>query len=424
LKSVVSRALLAGVAALALCSAASAATPRVLAIRFDLEVNPVTQGYLSHELHRAAKQRYAAAVILLDTPGGLSDSMRKIVQDELSLSIPVIVYVSPNGARAASAGVWISEAADLLAMAPETNIGSSTPITGNGQNIGSDLRRKVINDAAASLRSLAKSHGRNARWADSAVRKASNLTETEALKLHVIDMLAPNLGALLTRADGYRTKGPGRAYTLHLAGAHVVTVSPSFFTRLLNTLIDPNLISLLFLAGLAGIGYEIFHPGVVLPGALGGISLVIALFGFSVLPTSWAGLALVLLGLALLVADAHVVSHGALTVSGLISLVAGLLLLFHTAPSPYHTSVPLVASVAAALGLFWAFALSKAVQVRRSPVSVGPQHIVGKTGEVREGGLVFVNGELWQARTPDGSPLEPGEHVTVEGVDGLTLTVS
>jgi membrane-bound serine protease (ClpP class) len=396
----------------------------VLAIRFDLEVNPVTQGYLSHELHRAAKQRYAAAVILLDTPGGLSDSMRKIVQDELSLSIPVIVYVSPNGARAASAGVWISEAADLLAMAPETNIGSSTPITGNGQNIGSDLRRKVINDAAASLRSLAKSHGRNARWADSAVRKASNLTETEALKLHVIDMLAPNLGALLTRADGYRTKGPGRAYTLHLAGAHVVTVSPSFFTRLLNTLIDPNLISLLFLAGLAGIGYEIFHPGVVLPGALGGISLVIALFGFSVLPTSWAGLALVLLGLALLVADAHVVSHGALTVSGLISLVAGLLLLFHTAPSPYHTSVPLVASVAAALGLFWAFALSKAVQVRRSPVSVGPQHIVGKTGEVREGGLVFVNGELWQARTPDGSPLEPGEHVTVEGVDGLTLTVS
>jgi membrane-bound serine protease (ClpP class) len=424
LKSVVSRALLAGAAALALCSAASAATPRVLAIRYDLEVNPVTQGYLSHELHQAAKQHYAAAVILLDTPGGLSDSMRKIVQDELSLPIPVIVYVSPKGARAASAGVWISEAADLLAMAPETNIGSSTPINGNGQNIGSDLRRKVINDAAASLRSLAKSHGRNARWADSAVRKASNLTEAEALKLHVIDMLAPSLDALLAKADGYRTNGPGRAYTLHLAGAKVVTVSPSFFTRVLNTLIDPNLISLLFLAGLAGIGYEIFHPGVVLPGALGGISLVIALFGFSVLPTSWAGLVLVLLGVALLVVDAHVVSHGALTLSGLISLVAGLLLLFHTAPAPYHTSVPLVASVAATLGLFWAVAISKAVQVRRRPVSVGPQHIVGKTGEVREGGLVFVNGELWQARTPDGSPLEPGEHVTVEGVDGLTLTVS
>src|SRR5262249_45433317 len=161
---------------------------------------------------------------------------------------------------------------------------------------------------------------------------------------------------------------------------------------------------------------EIFHPGVVLPGALGAVSLVIALFGFSVLPTSWAGIGLVLLGIALLVIDAHVVSHGALTVSGLISLVVGLLLLFRNAPSPYHTSVPLVAGVAVAIGLFWAFAISKSIEVRRRPVSVGPQQVVGLTGEVREGGLVFVNGELWQARTPDGTPLEPGERVTVEGV--------
>jgi membrane-bound serine protease (ClpP class) len=424
LKGVVSRALLAGIAALAVCSAAAAATPRVLAIRYDLEVNPVTQGYLSHQLHRAASEHYDAAVILLDTPGGLSDSMRKIVQDELASPIPVIVYVWPEGARAASAGVWISQAADLLAMAPQTNIGSSTPINGNGTNIGSDLRRKVINDAAASLRSLAKSHGRNAAWADAAVRKASNLTAAEALQANVIDMIAPSLDRLLVKSDGYRTKGPGRSFTLHLAGAHVDEVGPSFFTRLLNTLIDPNLISLLFLAGIVGIGFEIFHPGVVLPGALGAVSLVIALFGFSVLPTDWAGLALVMLGVALLVVDAHVVSHGALTISGLISLVVGLLLLFHNAPSPYHTSVPLVASIAVVLGLFWAFALSKAVQVRRRPASVGPEHIVGQTGEVREAGLVFVNGELWQARSRDGAPLEPGEHVRVEGVDGLTLTVS
>jgi membrane-bound serine protease (ClpP class) len=423
LKKLVLRALLVGTAALAFGQAAAAAPPRVLAIRFDTEVNPVTQGYLSHQLHRAAKDHYDAAVILLDTPGGLSDSMRKIVQDELGSPIPVIVYVSPKGARAASAGVWISEAGDLLAMAPDTNIGSSTPINGTGTNIGSDLRRKVINDAAASLRSLAKSHGRNAKWADAAVRKASNLTETEALDMNVIDMLAPTLPALLKKADGYRTKGPGRAFTLHLAGATIDHVSPGFFTRFLNLLIDPNLIPLLFLAGIAGIGFEIFHPGVVLPGALGGVSLVMALFGFSVLPTSWAGIVLVLLGAVLLVVDAHVVTHGALTVAGLISLVIGLLLLFHNAPSPYHTSVPLVASVAAALGLFWAFALSKAVQVRRRPVTVGPQQIVGQTGEVRRGGLVYVNGELWQARSADGSRLHPGDHVTVEDVDGLTLTV-
>ena len=417
------RALLLGSLGLAFAQPAAAAAPRVLAIRFDAEVNPVTQGYLSHQLHRAASKHYDAAVILLDTPGGLSDSMRKIVQDELASPIPVIVYVSPQGARAASAGVWVSEAADLLAMAPDTNIGSSTPINGTGANIGSDLRRKVINDAAASLRSLARSHGRNAQWADAAVRKASNLTETEALRMNVIDKLAPSLPALLRKGDGYRTKGPGRSFTLHLAGAMIDHVSPGFFTRFLNLLIDPNLIPLLFLAGLAGIGFEIFHPGVVLPGALGGVSLIMALFGFSVLPTSWAGIVLVLLGAALLVVDAHVVSHGALTVSGLISLVIGLLLLFHNAPAPYHTSVPLVASVAVAIGLFWAFALSKAVQVRRSPVSVGPQQIVGRVAEVRGDGLVYVNGELWQARAADGSRLEPGEHVTVEGVDGLTLTV-
>ena len=189
-------------------------------------------------------------------------------------------------------------------------------------------------------------------------------------------------------------------------------------------LIDPNLISRLFLAGIVGIGFEIFHPGVVLPGALGAVSLLMALFGFSVLPTSWAALALVLLGVVLLVVDAHVVTHGALTLSGLIALVLGLLLLFHNAPAPYHTSVPLVASIAVLLGGAWAFALTKAVQVRRSPVSVGPDHIVGMPGEVRTAGLVFVNGELWQAHRPDGSPLAPGEHVTVERIDGLTLTVS
>src|SRR4051794_5218126 len=307
--------------------------------------------------------------------------MRKIVKTEIGLKIPVVVYVSPSGARAASAGVWITEAADVAAMAPATNIGSSTPIDGSGQNLGSDLRRKVINDAVASLTSLMRFHHRNAAWAEDAVRDASNLDEQKAKAMNVVDVLAPTLPALLDKIDGRKTAG--KHYTLHTAGAEIVEAHPGFFTRLLNTLIDPNLIPLLFLAGIAGIGFEIFHPGVVLPGALGGVSLVLALFGFSVLPTSWAGIVLVLLGAALLVVDAHVITHGALTVSGLISLVIGLLLLFHNAPSPYHTSVPLVASVAVALGLFWAFALSKAVQVRRRPVAVGPEQIVGRTGEVR-----------------------------------------
>ena len=242
----------------------------------------------------------------------------------------MIVYVAPNGAGAASAGVWIRQAADELAMAPATNIGSSTPIESNGANIGSDLRRKVVNDAAASLSGLAKFHGRNPRWAERAVREGANVTADEALKLNVIDDIAPSLPVLLDKIDG--TKTVGKDFVLHTAGAQVDEVHPGFFTRLLNALIDPNILPLLFLAGLAGIGFEIFHPGVVLPGALGAVALVTALFGFAVLPISWAGLALILLGVALLVIDAHVVSHGALTVSGLIALVVGCLMLFHNAP--------------------------------------------------------------------------------------------
>jgi membrane-bound serine protease (ClpP class) len=394
---------------------ASSSKPRVLAIHFEFEVNPVTSSYLDHQLDRAQKNGYAAAVIVLDTPGGLSESMRTIVKNELRSKIPVIVYVSPPGSRAASAGVWIGEAADELAMAPATNIGSSTPINGNGTNLGSDLRRKVLNDAAASLRGLAKFHGRNVKWADLAVRKASNLTAEQALQMNVIDDIAPNLPALLRRIDGRKTVG--KDFVLHTAGAQIVDVHPGFFTRLLNTLIDPNLIPLLFLAGLAGIGFEIFHPGVVLPGALGAVSLLTALFGFAVLPISWAGLALLILGAALLVIDAHVVSHGALTVSGLISLVVGSLLLFHNAPAPYnHVNAPLLIIFAALLGSIWVFALTKAVQVRRSPVAAGPETMVGEVGEARRDDLVFVHGELWRARPRDGETLRPGQRIRVSGI--------
>src|SRR5919204_634847 len=335
---------------------ASAAPPHVLAVHFDAEVNPVTQGYINHEIGQAEKKGYDAVVIVMDTPGGLSDSMRKIYLRELSARIPVLCYVSPSGARAASAGVWICEAADVAAMAPGTNIGSSTPIQGNGQNIGSDLRRKVINDAAASLRGLMRGHGRNPTWGDLAVRKASNRTDQEALQQHIVDFVAPSLPGLLQRADGFRTKFPGRHFTLHLAEAQIDDVHMGFFARLLNTLIDPNIITLLFLAGIAGLGYEIFHPGVVLPGALGAVALVL--------------------------------------------------------------------SLAAGLGLFWALALTKAVQARRRPVSVGPQEIIGQVGEMRRDGMVAVRGELWRAKVPEGLEVQPGQPVEISGVeDGLVLDV-
>jgi membrane-bound serine protease (ClpP class) len=405
---------------LAFTSSATAATPRVLAIHFDADVNPVTQNFLCDNLSRAAKDGYTAAVIVLNTPGGLLQSKDKIVLCELNAKLPVLVWVGPNGSTAGSAGVWIAQAADFLGMAPQTNIGSSTPIDSGGANIGSDLRRKLINHEAATLRALAQSHGRNVQWADRAVRVATNATAREALQMNVIEAIAPTLPSLLERADGVKTKP--RGYTLHLAGAQIHDVHLGFFTRLLNTLIDPNILPLLFLAGLAGIGFEIFHPGVVLPGALGAVALVTALFGFSVIPISWGGLALMLLGVALLVIDVHVTTHGALTVAGLISLAVGSIMLFQNAPG-FHTSKPLVISIAVVLGAVWAFALSKAVEVRRRPVEVGAQLIAGSVGEVRGNGLVFVNGELWEARTPGGEQLRPGDRVRVESLDGLVLTV-
>jgi membrane-bound serine protease (ClpP class) len=421
------RGVLVALAALILAGAAGAATgkPRVLAIRFgpDLEINPVTQGYLTHQLSRAADDHYAAAVILLDTPGGLSSSMKTIYNAELSARLPVIVYVSPNGARAASAGVWVGQAADVLAMAPTTNIGSSTPIDSSGQNIGSDLRRKVVNDAVASLTALAQAHHRNTKWPAKAVRVASNLTASQALKINVIDMIAPSLPALLNRLDGYRTKDAQRPYTLHLAGAEVDTVKPGFITRLLNTVINPNLISIFFLAGIVGLIFEVLHPGVVLPGALGAVSLVIALYGFSVLNPSWGGVALVLLGVALLVVDLHAMTHGALTIAGLVSLGFGLALLFQNEPAPYRVNTWLIVGVGSAIAAFWSFAIGKGFAARRQPISVGPEMLVGARAEVRGPGLVFVNGELWHAHADDDSDLVPGEEVEVEAIQGLELTV-
>jgi membrane-bound serine protease (ClpP class) len=421
------RALLVVLASLVFVGGAAGASskPRVLAIQFgpDLEINPVTQGYLTSQLSRAANDHYDAAVILLDTPGGLSTSMKKIYQAELASKVPVIVYVSPAGSRAASAGVWVSQAGDVLAMSPESNIGSSTPIDSSGQNLGKDLRRKVINDSVASLTALAQAHHRNTKWPAKAVRVASNLTSQQALKMHVIDFIAPTLPSLLKKLDGYHTKDAQRPYTLHLDGAQIDTAKPGFFTRFLNTIIDPNLISLLFLLGVVGLIFEVLHPGVVLPGALGAVCLVLALYGFSVLTPSWGGLALLLLGIALLVVDLHAPTHGVLTAGGLISLLFGLALLFQNQPGVYRVNLWLILGLGGAIAIFWAFATGKALAAQRQPVKTGMQTMIGQTAEVRGPGLVFVDGALWQAHAEDDSELVPGEQVEVESVDGLQLTV-
>jgi membrane-bound serine protease (ClpP class) len=410
--------------ATALVAQASAAdsAPRVLAIEFENDVNPVTADYVVGELRRAEEEGYDAAVILLDTPGGLSESMRDIVKQELASKIPVIVYVSPDGARAASAGVWIGQASDLLAMAPGTNIGSSTPINVGGEDIADDARRKAVNDAAASLRALAETHGRNADWADAAVRQASNLTAQEALDRGVIDVIAPTLPELLDDIDGTKTVPKG--FVLNTADAQIDTVEMSAWKRVLDTLIDPNIIVLMLSIGLLGIVVELWNPGLVFPGAVGGISLIVSLYGLQVLPVSWAGLLLVLLGLGFLAAEPFVASHGALALAGAICFAIGSLMLFDPAGESYQVSKWVAFGIAGTLALFTLLVVVKVAQARHRPVAVGVQQIVGQRGQVRHGDFVFVNGELWRARSADGGRLSPGEEIEVAGVDGLTLEVS
>jgi membrane-bound serine protease (ClpP class) len=407
-------------AAVVFCATASATTPRprVLAVKFENDVNPVTQSYVNGQISRANRDHYDAVVILLDTPGGLSTSMNKIVKAELASKVPVIVYVSPPGSRAASAGVWISQAADLLAMAPQTNIGSSTPIDVGGGNIQSDLRRKVINDAAASLRELAKAHHRNAAWAESAVRHASNLGATEALQKNVIDVMAPTLPALLDKVDGTKTVPKG--LVLHTKDAEITTVDMPLWDKILDTLIDPNLIVLFMSIGTLGLIVELWNPGLIFPGTVGAISLILGLFGLQVLPISAAGLLLMLLAFGFFAAEAFVPTHGAITLAGAVCFVIGAMLLFEPAGNTYKVSLPAVIAMAAAIAGLMGFAAIKIVQARRAPVVTGTSELVGQVGVVRDAlapaGTVFVRGELWKARSNDG-PLARGAPVRIDSID-------
>jgi membrane-bound serine protease (ClpP class) len=419
------RALLASLAVVAAVllfgGAARAATPRVLVVHFDNDINPVTAGYLTGQISRANKGHYSAVVLEFDTPGGLVDSMNKIVKKELASTIPVIVFIAPQGAGAGSAGVFISEAADVLAMAPQTTIGAATPI-GEGGNLPTDLRRKAINFYASKLRSLAATHGRNGTWADSAVRRASSRTANEAIAQNIADLIAPTLPALLTKIDGRKTVPKG--FVLHTAGAEIVNAHMSLWQRILNTLIDPNLITLMLSLGVLGIIVELWHPGLIFPATFGVLCLVIAFFGLDVLPISWAGLLLMLAAFAFWVAEAFVAfSHGALTLAGAACFVFGSLLLFEPAGSAYKVSLPVPLAVAGTFSLFFAFVLVKVMQVRRRPATVGSNTLAGAHGLVRGDGHVAVRGELWQARAEDGERLEVGDEVEVVGLEGLSLVV-
>ena len=373
-------------------------------------------------MRRSETGGYDALVVELDTPGGLGTSMRAIVKTFLASPVPIVVYVSPAGSSADSAGAVIGQAADVLAMAPQTNIGSSTPIATSGQDFSKDLRRKIVNDAAAYVAELAREHGRNAEAAEAMVRDAANYGAREAAARNVVDLVAPTLPALLDEIDGRVTQPKG--LTLQTAGATVDEVGMSFWQRALDTLIDPNIIALMLSLGVVGLLVELWNPGLVLPGTVGAISLLVGLYGLQVLPVSAAGVLMLLLSLGLFVTDALVTSHGALTLAGAVTFVIGALMLFDPAGPAYQVSLWTALGIAGTLVLLLGIALSRVARARRNPVGAGVGLLVGEQAEVRSDGLVAVNGELWQARPADGAALRRGSRVTIEAVeDGLVLVV-
>jgi membrane-bound serine protease (ClpP class) len=396
--------------------------PRVLAVHLDNDINPVTQEYVEQAVDRAEDDGFDAVVLVLDTPGGLASSMRGIVKRFLAAEVPVVVYVAPPGSSADSAGAVITMAADVAAMAPQTNIGSSTPISLSGEDISEDLRRKIVNDAAAYVGELAREHDRNVVAARRMVTEASNYGAREAKRIGLVEVVAPTLPALLDEIDGMKTVPKG--LVLHTAGAAIEDVEMSFWQRARDFLVDPNLIALMLSIGLIGIVVELWNPGLVFPGTVGAISLILGLYGLQVLPVSLAGLFLMLLAAFFFIAEAFVPSHGALTLAGAIMFVLGALMLFDPAGEAYQVSLPVALAIAGTLVVLLGFAVAKIVRVRRLPPAVGTSHLLGGEGVVRRNGMVFVNGELWRAHTADGAPLVPGERVRVERVEeGLQLLV-
>jgi membrane-bound serine protease (ClpP class) len=415
---------------LLLTAAAPAQGPSGTAYSIELTgtIDPATEAWAAKALDEAEESGAEVAIVRLDTPGGLDSAMRSIVQDIIAARLPVIVYVSPSGARAASAGLFVTQAADVAAMAPQTNIGSATPISIGPGEQDEVLGRKIRNDAAAYVRALAEGHGRDADLAERMVRDAVNVTASEARRAGLIDAVADSQRALLDDLDGFEVKGP-KARTLRTAGLEVVRHDMPLQYELQQLLVNPTIALLLLLGGLLGIAIEIMAGGgAILPGALGAVALILGLYGTAQLPLNVAGILLLVLAVGLFIAEAVVVSFGALTAAGIVALIVGALLLYDTDSPAFDVSVPAVIAAAVMLGAFALFALSKAWGAQHEAVHSGAELLLGTIGTTREpldpAGQVFIHGSLWRARVREtGGRIEAGEKVRVEAVDGLTLTV-
>jgi membrane-bound serine protease (ClpP class) len=436
-----------------LCIFRAAAQPPAGAVwQVDVEgaIGPATADHMVRGLAAAEAADARAVVLRIDTPGGLDSAMREMVKAILAARVPVIGYVAPSGARAASAGTYILYATHLAAMAPGTNLGAATPVQmgapglsgapdrnepadGEGGDEGasrppapeSAMERKIVNDAVAYIRGLAELRGRNAEWAEKAVREGASLSSTAAVEQRVVDLLAPSLDDLLQAADGREVELAQGSVTLMTAGASRYFHPVDWRSEFLAVITNPNIAYLLMLAGIYGLLIEFYNPGIGLPGVVGAVSLLLAMYAFQVLPVSYAGLGLILLGIALMTAEAFAPSFGVLGLGGIVSFVFGSIMLMDTELGAYRIALPMIVAITVFSAALLIFALGMLARSRRRAVASGVEHLLGQSAVVRSSngrdGYVWLDGELWHARSD--RPLDVEDSVEVTAIDGLTLEV-
>jgi len=394
----------------------------VYIIRMSGPISPAAADFLKKGINKASEERVSCLIIELDTPGGLAESMREIVMAIFASKVPVVIYVAPSGARAASAGVMITMAADIAAMAPGTNIGAAHPVGAGGKEISGAMSEKVINDMVAHARSIAKKRGRNADWVEKAVRKSVSVTETEALKANVIDVVAKDIDDLIRQINGRKIQDKG---VLKLDTVKKTILEEDLRTKILKTISNPNIAYILMMIGLAGLYFELSHPGAVLPGVVGGISIILAFFAFQTIPVNYAGFLLIVLALIFFIMEMKIASYGLLSIAGITSLLLGSIMLFENSGTGMRLSWQVLISTLVLISGFFVVVSGLVFKSHLSKPRTGAQGMIGEIGVVRESlmpdGKVFVHGELWKATSKD--PIQTGTRVRVVKIVNLVLEV-